>query len=204
MTKKLSGILFSFVLLLVLVSCGKTDSASNSDLNVKQEKPAASGSDIAEPAEAPASDSDLTGANFGRTVTLYIPNSDNTDLDEVSAVIAFDEQSLFQALMKSWAFPEDWTLLQFSVQSDGKDLDDAASATDIHGTELIGYLDLNQAFLKSLKSATEAEETMYLASIVNTFIFNYNLGGLVLTVEGDPVETEAYSFQTPATPFVFH
>lgn len=204
MIKKLLSIVLATLLFLTLVACSKTNSTSGSDLLTEEKKPSASDSDISDPPiEVPASESDITEADLGRTVTLYIPNRNNNGQDEVNAVIRTDEKSLFQALIDSAKFPEDWKLLQFSIQSNGEPIDDVSSATDIHGTELIGYLDLNDAFLKSLKEVKEAEETMYIASVVNTFIFNYNLGGLVLTVEGEPLETEHHSSQNPMTPFLF-
>lgn len=203
--KKLFSIFLAFTLLLTLVACGKSNSASNSDLSTekKESSSSASDSDIAKPIELPASDSNVTEADLGRTVTLYIPNGNSDGLDEVNAVIEYDEKSLFQALLNSGEFPEGWKLVQFSIESDGETVDNTASASDIYGTKLIGYLDLNDAFLRSLKNAKEKEETMYVASVVNTFIFNYNLSGLVLTVEGKPVETEHHSYEEPMTPFVF-
>lgn len=204
MIKKLFSALFFSACLLLFAACGKTDVTSNSDLLTKKTEPVASGSDFAESAKLPASDSDLTDSSLHQTATLYLPNENSDGLEEVEAPVTYKKTSLFQAMMDSKMLPETWELIDFSIQSNGKTIDSVASATDIHGTELIGYLDLNQAFLESLKEADKAQETTYLASIVNTFIFNYNLGGLMITVEGEPLETEQYSCQEPMTPFVFN
>ncbi len=61
-------------------------------------------------------------------------------------------------------------------------------------------LDLNEAFLTALQEGDPTGEALTLYSVVDTFLFNYPTAkSLILTVEGDNIETGRFSYEEPFT-----
>lgn len=61
-------------------------------------------------------------------------------------------------------------------------------------------LDLNSAYLDAVASSGSAGETMLLYAVVDTFLFNYpSATSFVLTVDGQPIETEHGLYNAPFT-----
>lgn len=202
MMKKLCSILLVSILLLSVTACGGSDGDTNSSKG-ENLTTTASGSDIPEDTVVPTSGSDIDDNAHTRTVTLFVPNSEKNGLDEVTATIEPDERSLLAALLSKGDLPEKWELRSLFMSSDGKMVSDIASTSDLIDTELIGYLDLKSTFLESLEGLDKEKETLYIASLVNTFLFNYNMNGIYLTVEGQSFKTENQSYEDMLTFYEF-
>lgn len=196
MVKKLCSLLLISVLLLTMVACGGSDTTGSGD---GEKVPNSSSSDLKDNSVVPATTSDLDDIEQGRAVTLFIPNSKKNCLDEVTDTVGPDERSLLTALLTKSDLPDTWEMRSLFMSSNGEMVSDIASTSDLADTELIGYLDMKGTFLASLEGLDAEEETLYIASLVNTFLFNYNMNGLYLTVEGQPFKTANCSYEDMLT-----
>lgn len=124
-------------------------------------------------------------------VAVYVPDAQAEHLTgtyvSVPAGSSLPER-LIAGLIAAKALPEDVKLLDCSF--------DAAAGSF--------KLNLNGAYLTALEGSGSAGETMLLYAVVNTFLFNYPTAkALVLTVEGDTIETEHGLYSEPFTEMAY-
>lgn len=141
----------------------------------------------------PESPGDKTAGEQGAAeqVAIYVPDAQAEHLTgtyvDVPAGSSLPER-LVAGLIAAGALPEDVKLLDCSF--------DAAAGSF--------KLNLNEAYLNALEASGSAGETMLLYAVVNTFLFNYpTASSLVLTVEGNAIETEHGLYSEPFTEMAY-
>lgn len=121
-----------------------------------------------------------------REVVLYLPNEDGTGFDEVPALIPPDglvSQGVLDALRESGVLPKGMKVIRLEQT----------------GTALT--LDMNDALAKALNGIGSTEEYMILGSLVNSLLGAYGAETLVLTVDGQTLETGHDVYDGPLTFF---
>ena len=109
---------------------------------------------------------------------LFLPNDSIDGVEEKTVTVE-------NALIENGAAPEGTRVN--SAEVDGKTL----------------KLDLSKEFGDAVKSTGTAGETMYLVSLVDTFLVFYDCDQLVLTVEGQTLETGHQVYDQPIEMYLF-
>lgn len=156
---------------------------------------ACGGKDAAEQTPAPETPPTQTAAAGGvdTSCRLYFPNDAADDLhadtaqipDAEPAVTTAYAQAITEQLIAHNALPKGSQVL--AISKDG----DALS------------LDLNEAFLAGLRESGSTGELMYMGSLVNTFLDNFNCTTVRVTVEGKPFSTGHSEYDKPLQAFTF-
>ena len=116
-------------------------------------------------------------------VSIYAPNADATALLPSDVPVQDDPQGIMDALALNSAVPCFAKVLSFTVEGD------------------MGTLDLSASFGEALSSTGTAGETLYMGSVVNTFLTRYALTSLRVTCEGADIETGHTIYDAPLTFF---
>lgn len=116
---------------------------------------------------------------------LFLPNDSIDGVEEKTVTVENNAQSVMDALIENGAAPEGTRVN--SAEVDGKTL----------------KLDLSKEFGDAVKSTGTAGETMYLVSLVDTFLVFYDCDQLVLTVEGQTLETGHQVYDQPIEMYLF-
>lgn len=137
----------------------------------------------------PGASEDAAGGKEGAAeqVAVYVPDAQAEHLTgtyiDVPTGMSLPER-LIAGLIAAGALPEEVKLIDCSF--------DAAAGSF--------KLNLNGAYLDALEASGSAGETMLLYTVVDTFLFNYpTTKSLVLTVEGNAIETEHGLYSEPFT-----
>lgn len=156
---------------------------------------ACGGKDAAEQTPAPETPPTQTAATGGvdTSCKLYFPNDAADDLradtaqipDAEPAVTTAYAQAIAEQLIAHNALPKGSQVL--AISKDG----DALS------------LDLNEAFLAGLRESGSTGELMYMGSLVDTFLDNFNCTTVRVTVEGKPFSTGHSEYDKPLQAFTF-
>lgn len=122
-----------------------------------------------------------------KQAAIFVPDEQAEYLQGEYITVLADEPlpgQLIDALVEAAVIPEDVEIVDCQYKFvDGK-----------------VKLDLNGAFLDALQGSGSAGEAMMLYSVVDTFLFNFpSAGSVVLTVEGESIETEHGSYSEPFT-----
>ena len=138
--------------------------------------------DAAEQTPAPETPPTQTAATGGvdTSCKLYFPNDAADDLSADTAQIPDTEPAVTVAYA-----PKDSEVL--AISKDG----DALS------------LDMNEAFLAGLRASGSTGEFLYMGSLVNTFLDNFNCTTVRVTVEGQPFSTGHTEYDKPLQAFTF-
>ena len=124
---------------------------------------------------------------------LYFPNDAADDLhadtaqipDTEPAVTTAYAQAIAEQLIAHDALPKGSQVL--AISKDG----DALS------------LDMNEAFLAGLRESGSTGELMYMGSLVNTFLDNFNCTTVRVTVNGQSFSTGHSEYDKPLQAFTF-
>lgn len=174
--KKYLSLLFACVLALALLcACGKKNTA-----------------DPEPTVETPPTQTAATGG-VDTSCKLYFPNDAADDLradtaqipDTEPAVTVAYAQAIVEQLIAHDALPKDSQVL--AISKDGNAL----------------KLDVNEAFLAGLRQSGSTGELMYMGSLVNTFLDNFNCETVLVTVEGQPFSTGHSEYDKPLQAFTF-
>ena len=144
------------------------------------------------PVETPPTQTAATGG-VDTSCKLYFPNDAADDLSADTAQIPDTEpavtvayaQAIVAQLIAHDALPKDSEVL--AISKDG----DALS------------LDMNEAFLAGLRASGSTGEFLYMGSLVNTFLDNFNCTTVRVTVEGQPFSTGHTEYDKPLQAFTF-
>ncbi|RKJ78579.1 hypothetical protein D7X33_09665 [Butyricicoccus sp. 1XD8-22] len=122
-----------------------------------------------------------------KQAAIFVPDDQAEYLQGEYITVIADEplpEQLIAALAEAKVIPEDVEIVDCQYKFvDGK-----------------VKLDLNGAFLDALEGSGSAGEAMILYSVVDTFLFNFPMAGsLILTAEGERIETEHGSYGEPFT-----
>ena len=122
-----------------------------------------------------------------KQAAIFVPDDQAEYLQGEYITVIADEplpEQLIAALAEAKVIPEDVEIVDCQYKLvDGK-----------------VKLDLNGAFLDALEGSGSAGEAMILYSVVDTFLFNFPMAGsLILTAEGECIETEHGSYAEPFT-----
>lgn len=116
----------------------------------------------------------------GRSLlSLYAPNADATALIASDVLVQDDPQGILDALSIHGAIPCFAKVLSFALEGD------------------LGILDLSASFGEAMSSAGTAGETLYMGSVVNTFLTRYGLTSLRITCEGADIQTGHTLYDAP-------
>ena len=141
------------------------------------------------PVETPPTQTAATGG----VDTSYFPNDQASDLradtvhitDTEAAVTVTYAQAIVDQLIAHDALPKDSKVL--AISKDGNALS----------------LDMDEAFLAGLRQSGSTGESMYLGSLVNTFLDNFNCETVRVTVEGKSFSTAHADYDKPLQAFTF-
>lgn len=171
--KRLLAGLLALTMLLALCACGSKTTTAG-------ETP---------PVETPETQTETPNASpVASTVecTLVLPNDDGIlGVEEKTVTVENNAQSVMDALIENGAAPEGTRVN--SAEVDGKTL----------------KLDLSKEFGDAVRGTGTAGETMYLASLVDTFLVFYDCDQLVLTVAGQTLETGHQVYDQPIEMYLF-
>lgn len=120
-----------------------------------------------------------------KTVTLYLPDEQGEAVVPTETELTIKESdeaaALVAALAENGVFPAEVAVNSLQQQ------DNALT------------LDLNGAFSEALSSSGSAGETMVMASVVDTFLAYYGAKSLLITVDGNTLETGHALYDEPFT-----
>lgn len=172
--KKVFSLLLACVLALALLSaCG--------------DKP-----ETEHPVETPPTQTAATGG-VDTSCKVYFPNDAADDLradtaqipDTEPAVTVAYAQAIVDQLIAHDALPKDSKVLAISKEGNALSLD------------------MDEAFLAGLRQSGSTGESMYLGSLVNTFLDNFNCETVRVTVEGKSFSTAHADYDKPLQAFTF-
>lgn len=156
---------------------------------------ACGGKDAAEQTPAPETPPTQTAATGGvdTSCKVYFPNDQASDLradtvhitDAEATVTVAYAQAIVDQLIAHDALPKDSKVL--AISKDGNALS----------------LDMDEAFLAGLRQSGSTGESMYLGSLVNTFLDNFNCETVRVTVEGKSFSTAHADYDKPLQAFTF-
>ena len=144
------------------------------------------------PVETPPTQTAAAGG-VDTSCKLYFPNDAADDLradtaqipDTEPAVTTAYAQAIAEQLIAHDALPKGSQVL--AISKDG----DALS------------LDMNEAFLAGLRESGSTGELMYMGSLVNTFLDNFNCTTVRVTVNGQSFSTGHSEYDKPLQAFTF-
>lgn len=144
------------------------------------------------PVETPPTQTAATGG-VDTSCKVYFPNDAADDLradtaqipDTEPAVTTAYAQAIVDQLIAHDALPKDSRVL--AISKDGNALS----------------LDMDEAFLAGLRQSGSTGESMYLGSLVNTFLDNFNCETVRVTVEGKTFSTAHADYDKPLQAFTF-
>lgn len=144
------------------------------------------------PVETPPTQTAATGG-VDTSCKVYFPNDQASDLradtvhitDTEAAVTVTYAQAIVDQLIAHDALPKDSKVL--AISKDGNALS----------------LDMDEAFLAGLRQSGSTGESMYLGSLVNTFLDNFNCETVRVTVEGKTFSTAHADYDKPLQAFTF-
>lgn len=144
------------------------------------------------PVETPPTQTAATGG-VDTSCKVYFPNDTVSDLradtvhitDTEAAVTVAYAQAIVDQLIAHDALPKDSKVL--AISKDGNALS----------------IDMDEAFLAGLRQSGSTGESMYLGSLVNTFLDNFNCETVRVTVEGKPFSTAHADYDKPLQAFTF-
>lgn len=177
MKKLLAGLL---ALTMQLALCACSSKTATGEKTPPVETPAVQ-------TETPAQETpDASPAASSVECTLFLLNDDGiVGVEEKTVTVENNAQSVMDALMENGAAPEGTRVNRAEV--DGKTL----------------KLDLSKAFGDAVKRTGTAGETAYLANLVDTFLVFYDCDQLVLTIEGQTLETGHQVYDQPIEMYLF-
>lgn len=119
------------------------------------------------------------------SVTLYLPDTQAEYVEQTDCEITIIDEdvagALISALVEQGALPEGTAVKAFSKE------------------ENILTLDLNQTFGDAVSNSGTAGETMLMASVADTFLAYYGAESLMITAEGQTIETGHTVYDMPFT-----
>lgn len=110
--------------------------------------------------------------------------AEQTPAPEATVTVAY-AQAIVDQLIAHDALPKDSKVL--AISKDGNALS----------------LDMDEAFLAGLRQSGSTGESMYLGSLVNTFLDNFNCETVRVTVEGKTFSTAHADYDKPLQAFTF-
>lgn len=147
----------------------------------------------ADPRAGDTADADGRRRRRGHVLQGYFPNDQASDLradtvhitDAEATVTVAYAQAIVDQLIAHDALPKDSKVL--AISKDGNALS----------------LDMDEAFLAGLRQSGSTGESMYLGSLVNTFLDNFNCETVRVTVEGKTFSTAHADYDKPLQAFTF-
>lgn len=148
--------------------------------------------EVESPVETPPTQTAATGG-VDTSCKVYFPNDTVSDLradtvhvtDTEAAVTVAYAQAIVNQLIAHDALPKDSKVL--AISKNGNALS----------------LDMDEAFLAGLRQSGSTGESMYLGSLVNTFLDNFNCETVRVTVEGKTFSTAHADYDKPLQAFTF-
>lgn len=127
----------------------------------------------------------ITSAKAAERLTIYVDDGNADYLVQVIVTGEKEVNNLVELLEEYQMVPIGTKVNSFAIVRDN--------------TKGIGYLDLSSEYENALNQTGTAGETMYIFSVVNTMIANFQLDEIVLTVEGEIISTGHSIYDTSLT-----
>ena len=206
--KKCCSILLMLSLLAALLAgCTQTDPqepSENTDAQTQTETPPTTGSatqtdDVPDPADEDTT-AEIAVVEEWEAV-LYLPNGDASAFETVTETTKASPQGLVDALIAHGALPECTEVLSFFLDDHGVETQEGETVSYTPGDTLTIELDLSQTFADAASSTGTAGETMLLGSLVNTMLEAYQADEVLLTCQGEVLETGHNVYDLPLTFF---
>ena len=135
-------------------------------------------------------------------VILWVPDGSASYLVEQPATVENGPQGLVDGLIRYGALPEGVRVLSYCTEDNGtEEVKDGVAVYTLGEPE--GYLNLSAEFGEAMNSTGTAGELMLMSSVVNTFLEQYHLERLTVTVEGKTLETGHAVYDQPQTKYFF-
>ena len=167
--KKAIVLVLTFVMVLSLCACGSKEE----DVVIEAESPAESAAPEAE--ENAGEASETAEENSAMTEAVYYHGDENAEhLVEEKAELPekFEPQDVIDLLAGNGVLPEGIMVNTWGIDESG-----------------IMNIDFNSAFAENIQSMGTAGEAIIMGSTVNSRIKNFDLGGIVVTVDGEALAT---------------
>lgn len=132
---------------------------------------------------------------------LYLPNEDASAFETVTETVKATPQGLVDALVAHGALPEGTEVLSFTLDDHGVETQEGDTVSYTPGDTVTIELDVSQAFGDAAASTGTAGESMLLGSLVNTMLKAYQADEVLLTCEGEVLETGHNVYDQPLTFF---
>ena len=170
--KKAIVLVLTFVMVLSLCACGSKEE----DVVIEAESPAESAAPEAEEnADGAAGTAEAAEENAAMTEAVYYHGDENAEhLVEEKAELPekFEPQDVIDLLAGNGVLPEGIMVNTWGIDESG-----------------IMNIDFNSAFAENIQSMGTAGEAIIMGSTVNSLIKNFDLGGIVVTVDGEALAT---------------
>ena len=132
---------------------------------------------------------------------LYLPNEDASAFETVTETVKATPQGLVDALVAHGALPQGTEVLSFTLDDHGVETQEGDTVSYTPGDTLTIDLDVSQAFGDAAASTGTAGESMLLGSLINTMLEAYQADEVLLTCEGEVLETGHNVYDQPLTFF---
>lgn len=178
--KKLSIMLLSLALCISLCACGSKNGAENSPPPNPPQAADISSAPSGDPAAEPSALPEL-----GAAITLY--SGDQTSENIISQEAEIPElsaQAIVDLMSGNDIIAENITVNSFSVDNDN-----------------IIHLDMSNEFSSLLGMMGSSGEYIMLGSLVNTFLDAFAADGIIVTIDGQPLETGHNIYDQPLSAF---
>ena len=123
-------------------------------------------------------------------ITLWVPDETASYLVQLETSVSDTPQGLIDALREQSVLPEQTKVLDFRIEQGDKKTQE-------------GFLDLSEEFGTAMADTGTAGELMTMSSLVNTFLARYELDSLMVTVQGEIIETGHAIYDRPQTWYEF-
>lgn len=133
-----------------------------------------------QPSAPPQASTEATQEARLTAITLFLPNDNADSFEEVTAYVQqINADAVMAVLMEAGVLEKDVAVNTESRQENQL------------------TLDVNRAFQQQLCSYGTAGEQMLLGSVVNTFLRAYDVESVMITVEGETLESGHGVYDTP-------
>ncbi len=129
---------------------------------------------------------------------IFVPDSQAEKLLEKEVDSEATPQGLINVLVNESVLPNGVRVNDFTMEIDGVEFNpDTMDKKD--SDTITGKLDLTQEFADSIRQQGTAGENMMMGAVVNTFIENYELLEIEITVNGQTLESGHSVYDQPLT-----
>lgn len=181
--RKLRWLILAAVLAVGLTACGDDSSTKEKETKaeVKEEQEKSESEKEEDKKEEEGSPDAKEDDRPKQTITIYIPNAETGEIEAAQTeVTEIDAQVIWEELQKAGLFSEDEKVIGIVEDKENQSMD----------------LDLNHAFGEHLRSVGTTGEEEIITSIVNTYLEVFQCEKILLTEEGEELQSSHKAYDT--------